>query len=260
MVRSTLSLSLVLLGLLVSANVRAQATAGPAADASASQSDFTFSANVSLASQYRYRGLMQSNNKPAIQGGFDLKHASGFYVGNWNSSISWLSDADPDVSSSVEMDFYAGYKRQIWEDLSVDVGVLRYYYPGSYPSGFTKPDTTEGYVGLSYGPVAFKYSHSFTNLFGVPDSKNSQYYDLSGSFPTGVWGLALNAHVGYQKVRNLDDGSYTDWSVALQKEWGGGFTTTLAYVDTNADRSVYTSAKGKYLGRSAAVLTLSKAF
>src|SRR5690606_12238501 len=148
MVRSTLSLSLVLLGLLVSANVRAQATAGPAADASASQSDFTFSANVSLASQYRYRGLMQSNNKPAIQGGFDLKHASGFYVGNWNSSISWLSDADPDVSSSVEMDFYAGYKRQIWEDLSVDVGVLRYYYPGSYPSGFTKPDTTEGYVGL----------------------------------------------------------------------------------------------------------------
>ncbi len=260
MVRSTLTLSVAVLGLLAAANAGAQAANDPAAGASAPQSDFTLSANVSLASQYRYRGLMQSNNKPAIQGGFDLKHASGFYLGNWNSSISWLSDADPEVSSSVEMDFYAGYTRQIWGDLSFDVGVLHYYYPGSYPGGFTKPDTTEGYLGLGYGPVTFKYSHSFTNLFGVPDSKNSQYYDLSGSFPTGVWGLALNAHVGYQKVRNLDDGSYTDWSVGLKKEWDGGFTTTLAYVDTNADRNVYTSAKGKYLGRSAAILTLTKAF
>ncbi|HWK70162.1 MAG TPA: TorF family putative porin [Burkholderiaceae bacterium] len=260
MARSSLALSLVMLGLLASVNAHAQASAEPQAGASPAPADFTLGANVSLASQYRYRGLMQSNNKPAIQGGFDLKHASGFYIGNWNSSISWLSDADPDVSSSVEMDFYAGYTRNIWGDLSVDVGVLHYYYPGSYPSGFTKPDTTEGYLGLSYGPVSFKYSHSFTNLFGVPDSRNSQYYDLSGSFPTGVWGLALNAHVGYQKVRNLEDGSYTDWSVALKKEWEGGYTATLAYVDTNADRNVYTSAKGKYLGRSAAVLTLSKAF
>src|SRR3546814_20380766 len=90
---------------------------------------------------------MQTGNKPAIQGGFDLKHASGFYIGNWNSSISWLSDADPDVSSSVEMDFYAGYTRPIWGDLSMDVGVLHYYYPGSYPVGFTNPDTTEGSLG-----------------------------------------------------------------------------------------------------------------
>ena len=248
--------SAAILSILAAANVAAQTSAPEPAPTS----DFAVSANVSLASQYRYRGIMQSNNKPAIQGGFDLEHSSGLYIGNWNSSISWLSDSDPDVSSSVEMDFYAGYKREIWNGISMDVGVLHYYYPGSYPSGFTDPDTTEAYLGLGYGPVTFKYSHSFTDLFGVADSKNSQYYDLSGSFPTGVWGLTLNAHVGYQKVRNLDDGSYTDWAVGLEKDWGSGFTTSLAYVDTNADRNVYTSAKGKYTGRSAAVLTLSKAF
>ncbi|WP_231680270.1 TorF family putative porin, partial [Ralstonia pseudosolanacearum] len=61
-------------------------------------------ANVTLASQYRYRGLMQTNNKPAIQGGFDYAIPGGllpegFYVGNWNSSISWLSDANTSVSA-----------------------------------------------------------------------------------------------------------------------------------------------------------------
>src|SRR5690554_3875510 len=98
----------------------------------ATPSDFTFSANMTLASQYRYRGLMQTNNKPAIQGGFDLSHSSGFYVGNWNSSISWLGDSDDDVSAPVEMDFYAGYTGPLWGDVTFDVGVLQYYYPNSY--------------------------------------------------------------------------------------------------------------------------------
>ncbi|WP_353150010.1 TorF family putative porin [Pollutimonas bauzanensis] len=229
-------------------------------DSAAPASDFTWSANVSLVSQYRYRGMMQTNNEPAVQGGFDLAHASGFYIGNWNSSISWLDDSDPDVSSTLEMDFYGGYRGTLWQDLTFDVGALHYYYPGSFPAGYTSPDTTELYLGLGYGPITAKYSHSLTNLFGVPDSKNSQYYDVSGKFETGVWGLVLNAHVGYQKVRNLDDGSYTDWSLGVSKDWGQGFSTSLAYIDTNADRDVYTNTKGKYVGRSTALLTLSKSF
>lgn len=226
----------------------------------AASSDFTFSANMSLASQYRYRGLMQTNNKPAIQGGFDLAHSSGFYIGNWNSSISWLNDSSPDVSAPVEMDFYAGYTHKIWGDLSVDAGVLQYYYPGNYPDGYTRPNTTEAYLGFGYGPVKFKYSHAFTNLFGVPDSKNSQYYDLSGSFPTGVWNLNLDAHVGYQKVRNLDDGSYTDWSLGLSRVFNEKITVKLAYVATNAKREVYTNTHGRYMGGPAAVLSVAASF
>jgi len=81
-------------------------------------------ANVTIVNDYRYRGLTQSNFKPAIQGGFDYAHESGFYIGNWNSSISWISDSysvngsnyystnsSTSVSAPVEMDFYAGYKK-----------------------------------------------------------------------------------------------------------------------------------------------------
>lgn len=243
------------LGMAAATQAYAQGTAD-----SVSTSDFTLSANVSVASQYRYRGLMQTNNKPAIQGGFDVVHASGLYLGNWNSSISWLDDSHPDVSAAVEMDFYGGYRGTIASEITFDVGALHYYYPGSYPGGYTSPDTTELYLALGYGPVTAKYSHALTNLFGVPDSKNSQYYDLSGKFDTGVWGLSLTAHIGYQKVRNLEDGSYADWSLGAIKDWGQGFSTSLAYLDTNAKRDVYTNTKGKYTGRSTVLLTASKSF
>lgn len=234
---------------------------GPlAAETDDGLSAFSVSANMSLTSQYRFRGIMQTNNKPAIQGGFDISHSSGFYIGNWNSSITWLNDSAPDVSAGVEMNFYGGYSHEFSNGVSLDIGVLQYYYPGSFPSGYVSPDTTEAYLGVGYGPVSFTYSHAFTNLFGVADSKNSQYYDLSASFPTGVWGLNLDAHVGYQRVRNLDDGSYTDWSLGLSKELGKGISASLMYVDTNADRNVYTNSHGKYTGSAAAVFSLSAAF
>lgn len=232
----------------------AQANDAPAA------SDYALTANITLASQYRYRGLMQTNNKPAVQGGFDLAHASGFYLGNWNSSISWLNDSHSDVSAPVEMDFYGGYKGNLAQGVPVDLGVLQYYYPGDYPSGYTSPDTTELYAGVGYGPVMFKYSIAMTNLFGFADSKYSQYFDLSGNFDTGVWGLAFNAHIGRQNVRNVDNGSYTDWKLGLTKDFGPGLSVSLAYLDTNADRAVYTNTRGRDMGRAAGLLSLTKTF
>ena len=90
-------------------------------------------ANVTVVNDYRYRGISQSNSKPAIQGGFDYAHESGFYIGNWNSSISWIGDqygnnggytgkgnTGSSVSGPIEMDFYGGIKKElIGEGLSL---------------------------------------------------------------------------------------------------------------------------------------------
>jgi len=93
-------------------------------------------ANITVVNDYRYRGISQSNFQPAIQGGFDYAHESGFYIGNWNSSISWLSDSYSvatsvqKISAPVEMDFYAGFKKElIGPGFASDIGVLQYYYP-----------------------------------------------------------------------------------------------------------------------------------
>ena len=85
--------------------VFAQATPAPEAS--------PVTANVTVVSDYRFRGISQSNQKPAIQGGFDYAHESGFYVGNWNSSISWISDGNPSVSAPIEMNFYGGFKKEL---------------------------------------------------------------------------------------------------------------------------------------------------
>ncbi|AUZ18092.1 TorF family putative porin [Achromobacter xylosoxidans] len=236
------------------------ALAAPAHAAGEPAPEYSLTANVTLASQYRYRGLMQTNNQPAIQGGFDFTHASGLYLGNWNSSISWLNDGNSKVSAPVEMDFYGGYKGNLAPNVPFDLGVLQYYYPGDYPSGYTSPDTTELYAGLGYGPVLFKYSIAMTNLFGFADSKYSQYFDLSGNFDTGFWGLTVNAHVGRQTVRNVTDGAYTDWKLGLTKDFGQGLAVSIAYIDTNADRAVYTNSRDRYMGRATGLLSLTKTF
>ena len=124
----------------------APAAAPEAAPEAATPGPFT--ANVTLVNDYRYRGISQSNFQPAIQGGFDYAHSSGFYVGNWNSSISWISDAASTAGNSasapIEMDFYAGFKHEWSKGFAADVGVLQYYYPTSNLSAFaTNPNTTE---------------------------------------------------------------------------------------------------------------------
>jgi uncharacterized protein (TIGR02001 family) len=211
--------------------------------------DYSLSANVGVVTDYRYRGISQTRLKPAIQGGFDASHKSGFYLGTWASSIKWIKDGGGDANA--EVDVYGGYKFAAGP-VAVDVGALRYLYPGS--SLPINPDTTELYAAGTWGPATLKYSHAVTNLFGFNDSKGSYYIDLNATFDTGFWGLAITPHVGYQKVKNNSAATYTDWSLTVTKDFGNGFAISLGYVDTDTD--AYIAPNGKDLGKSTAVLGL----
>ena len=104
------------------------APAAPAAEPEASPLSF----NVSLTSDYRYRGISQTRLKPAIQGGADYAFASGFYIGTWASTIKWIKDSETangvDAKGAFELDLYGGYKGEIAKDFTYDVGVLQYAY------------------------------------------------------------------------------------------------------------------------------------
>ena len=90
--------------------------------------EFSFSANVGLYSDYVFRGYTQTQNEPAIQGGFDVEHSSGLYAGTWASNVEWTTASDLMDKNSVEIDFYAGWATDLgfW-DLGFDIGVLQFY-------------------------------------------------------------------------------------------------------------------------------------
>ena len=230
-----------------------QTAAAQTAPAAEPASPLSF--NVSLTTDYRYRGISQSRLKPAIQGGVDYAFSSGFYVGAWASSIKWIKDAGG--GANAEIDLYGGYKGEISKDLTYDVGVLTYRYPGHDLS--VSPNTTEVYGALTFGPATLKYWHSVTNLFGFADSKNSGYLDLSASFDVGG-GFSVVPHVGYQKVRRNSEASYTDVSLAVSKEVVAGLTVSLAGYANDTKGSTYVAATGKYLGRKGVVLSARYVF
>lgn len=252
--KSTLVASLAPLALVALLALPSQtAQAQEAAAAAPAASPLTF--NISLVNEYRYRGLSQSRLDPALQGGADYAFESGFYIGTWASTIKWIKDAPYNGGASVELDVYGGYKTEIASGLMLDVGALTYVYPSNdlNPSA----NTTEVYGALSFGPMTVKYSHSVTNLFGTADSKGSGYLDVSATFDVGG-GFTLVPHVGYQKVKNNDAGTYTDYSVTLNKDFAG-FTFGAAIVGT--DTKAYMGGPSmKNLGKDGFVVSVKKTF
>ncbi len=258
-------------------------TAAPAAPAP----EWTVAGNVSLNSDYRFRGFTQTNYGAALQGGIDITHKSGFYVGNWNSNVA----QDLYNGASLEMDFYGGFKGEVAPGLGYDVGAIYYYYPQSgvdragikwgaanstYPN--KKINNQEVYFGLAYGPVSAKLYYATGDYFKTADlagasqsTKGTTYLDLS--FTQEVDGLILGAHYGLLSLKKYDQFAMSsdvggalpktvgDYKLSIGKDIGAGYILTGAYVGTTkkgyfaTDLGAATAA-----GKSAVVITVAKTF
>ncbi len=254
--------------------------------------EHTLTGNITLASSYRFRGIDQTFGKPALQGGFDYSHSSGFYVGNWNSNVS--SGAGY-AEGNLEMDFYGGYKTTVG-DFGLDLGVLQYYYPGSAAkplsaSNLKKPtkgvsgtvDNTELYIAGTWQFLTLKYSHAIGNYFDLPASKGTHYLELNANYDLGD-GWGVNGHIGHLSASKFKDGTndgsstsinYSDWKVGVTKDLSG-WVLGLSYVGTNAngscsngefycfanslDKNANLGSKDKDAGRGIAVLSVTKTF
>jgi uncharacterized protein (TIGR02001 family) len=249
----------------------AQAQA-PAAPAAAPTPEHTFTGNVGLFSEYLFRGIAQTAGNPALQGGFDYAHSSGLYLGTWASNVSWLEDFGLYTRSSMEWDFYGGYKGSFADDWTYDVGVLYYYYPGTANPGVPKANTFEGYAGIGWKWLSAKWSYSFQDYFGAQPNGNKSdgtwYLDFSAAYPVGETGFTLLAHYGILDVKNDLSGSakigYEDWRLGASYIIPGGFMKGAEigayYSGTNAEKSFYTDLTGYDTGRDRGVIYLKKTF
>jgi uncharacterized protein (TIGR02001 family) len=239
-----LSMRTTLVGLSILAAAAAAAPAladdAPAAAPAAASSPFTINGSATLISDYRFRGVSQTNRRFAVQGGFTVSHSSGLYVGTWGSSI----DEYVANGSDQEIDLFAGYKTTV-SGTTIDGGLLYYYYPGS---GGAKTDFFEPYLNAShtFGPISTKVglnyawkqraqSCAYDPRCGGKAKEDSLYTygELSGAIP-GV-PLTLTGHLGESWGRSyLTNGlkNYTDWSLTAAYSWKA-LTFSVAYVDTD---------------------------
>lgn len=233
------------------------------AQTKAPEPDYTLSYNVGVVSEYRFRGIAQTSFDPAVQAGVDFAHKSGFYAGVWGSNISWIKDyVGTPADGGLEIDLYGGYKGSITKDLSFDVGVIMYQYPGNTASRVTtNANTTEVYGALTYGPVTAKYSQATSNFIANNSSAGSAYFELAATFDLGN-GFALTPHVGRQTIPNVANnaGDYTDYSLTLTKDFGNGLSASVAAIGTDAKDAFYKVAPRDNLGKSTVVVGLKYSF
>ena len=230
---------------------------------------FKITGGATLTSDYRFRGLTQTNEDAAVQGTINVNHQSGLYAGVWGSSIDGGNDGSTPALTgygSVELDLYAGYTKTFSSGVGIDVGLLYYLYPDAR-SGL-KTDFFEPYASLTYtlGPVSTKAGVAYAwggqdGLDFTGGEDDNIYAFLDGSVGVPTTPVTLKAHVGYTNgslgLANpvFADDDYYDWSLTAEFV-RGPFKAGVSYVDTDvSNRAV--AGTGRFadrLGRDATIL------
>lgn len=226
----------------------------------------TVSGSVGLVSDYRFRGVSQTDKEMGVQGGITLSHASGFYAGAWGSNLAGWGTFG---GSNTELDLFGGYKMDLGGGMAIDAGLTWYMYPGGadktdFAELYAKLSATVGPVnllgGVAYAPKQealgrwyFSGASASTGIFDAPGDKEDNLYlwaDISSTLPDTP--ITLKGHVGYSNGNSglgpngtsvAPTGKYVDWLVGADFAVPSTpLTVGIAYVDTNI-----TKAESAYL-------------
>jgi len=256
-------------GLLAATALVGAFAAAPAFAEEAPAGDITITGSATVASQYRFRGLSQSDNLPVIQGAITATHASGFYVGTWGSSATQGNFGSPIYIGGTELDVFGGYAKEI-SGVNVDLGVIGYIYPGATTGNYYE---LYGSVAKTYGPVKGKLGVNFApaqkvfNYSSTSSTRNNTY--VYGELSSAIPGTPLNVHShlgytsgGFDYVRD-----YLDYSVGVSASYKN-LTLDASFVGTDLGRgrtyaATCTGTCGEYYFRPAkpvGVVSLTAAF
>lgn len=227
-----------------------------AAVAQEAESSFTISGGATVLTDYRFRGISQTDKRFAVQGNIGVAYSSGLYATVWGSSI----DDYVYNGSDQEIDFIAGYRKN-FGPTTLDAGILYYYYPAS---GGIRSDFFEPYVSLAHviGPVTAKVTANYAPkqaALSLGAGKEDNLY-LAGDLSAGLPGtpIGLIAHFGHSfgpSYLTIGD-EYSDWSLGATYAWNR-LTFGISYVDTDG---TFITPSGRNAGGAGAVGSLSVSF
>ncbi|MDG5488451.1 TorF family putative porin [Sphingomonas sp. BGYR3] len=221
-------------------------------------SELTVSGSVALVSDYRFRGVSQSDKELAVQGGVTVSHDSGFYVGTWASNLAGWGTFG---GSNTELDLFGGFKFPVGEG-TLDTGLVWYMYPG----GADKTDFAELYAKLSgtVGPLGLTAGVAYApaqealgkwyntgadaaaGVFNNPgDKEDNLYVSGDATYALPETPITLKGHVGYSNGNSglgpngtsvAPTGEYFDWSLGADVAVSG-LTLGVSYIDTDISAS-----------------------
>ena len=192
--------------------------------------------NVTLASDYSFRGWSQTQRDPAIQGGFDIAFDSGFYVGTWGSNVNFGASDDGNVAS-MEWDLYFGWSREFDNEVSLDLGFIHFEYPGDRDN----LNYQEYAASLAVGGFTFGVNYSPEYLAVADTTFYYPYVDYSHSLTENV---SLDLHLGFNQADSpggdffgaSQGDDYIDYSASLGFPLGAaGATLSIGLYGTNHD-------------------------
>lgn len=189
------------------------------------QADGEWSGNVTLTSDYVFRGVTQTDNAPMVQGGFDWG-SDDFYVGTWASGVDFGD------GTSTEIDLYAGWTPSVGE-FDFDIGAIYYLYPDAPDE--PEQNFVEVYAGTSTTLGEFLdvgASVAYSPEFYL-ETGGAVYSQVTAGVPLGE-NFGLDASLGFQEFLDDDecpDCSYGDYSIGLTTAFEG-FGLDFRYIDT----------------------------
>ena len=188
----------------------------------------TISGNITLATDYVFRGVSQTDEGAALQGGMDIESDTGLHAGIWGSNIDFNNPGD----GSLELDIYGGFQNKVGENFSYDVGGIYYAYPGS--AGSLNYDYWELYVSGGYD---FDVASVHAGVYYSPDftgNTGDAVYTIIGADVPLPEDFVLSAHYAHQSIDEADN--YSDWRVGVSKNWLE-FDWALNYHDTDINNN-----------------------
>ena len=182
-----------------------------------------FSGELTLTSDYVFRGISQTNEDPALQGGLTWTFDSGFYVGGWASNVEFVEEDDADV----EVDLYVGWATDINDSWAVDVSLVGYLYPGT-ADGYDY-DYTELIGVFTYDEWLSLTAGLSNDVFNLDEFAG--YYEVAGNWELPAE-FYINAHFGYYTTEDALGFDYTNFGAGITKDIGP-LSWALSWSDTN---------------------------
>jgi uncharacterized protein (TIGR02001 family) len=220
----------------------------------------TLSANVALTTEYYFRGISQTDDAPALQGGLDyeveIAKPVSLYLGVWGSNVDFNEAGGVD-GATVELDWYGGFKGMIGNTgLSWSGGFIYYSYPGADSSLNYDFWEIQASLGYDFGVAAVTASVNYSPE-NFADSGDAWYPKLAVDVPVpGVKGLSFSGYVAKQYIDKeavFGSPDYVEWNLSVSYAIPGLVDLSLAYSDTDIDPGV----DGK---EEAVIFTVSKSF